>query len=104
MFVFQIFNLIDLFAIVPFYISAITGSNDSGPWAALRVMRLIRIVRVFKLGKHSRAVDTFMGAMKLGKPAAIMLGVFLFAYFLLFGALLFECERDQPDTMFLSIP
>lgn len=104
-FVIAVFNAIDLVAIVPFYVSQISGAEETGPFAALRVMRLIRIVRVFKLGKHSRAVNTFMQAMRLGKPAAIMLIVFLFAYFLLFGALLFECERDAPGNLgFTSIP
>lgn len=112
-FMLETFNLIDLLSIIPYYLTMsghgwdfdkASTSDDGGPYAALRVMRLVRLVRVFKLGKHSEAVDTFTEAMKHGFPAMVMLFLFTFCYLLFFGALIYEVERNEEGTLFVSIP
>eukprot|EP00300_Choanocystis_sp_HF-7_P013438 c18298_g1_i5.p1 GENE.c18298_g1_i5~~c18298_g1_i5.p1 ORF type:complete len:480 (+),score=135.16 c18298_g1_i5:286-1725(+) len=99
------FNLIDLLAVLPFYIDLLNpNSNGSGPWAAVRVIRLSRLARVFKLGSQSQVVDTFVTSLKNSAPAMMMLGMFVFSYLLFFGSLLYECEKDVEDTQFVSVP
>lgn len=49
---FKPLNIIDLVAIVPFYIELGLAFNVSA-LAAVRILRLFRIIRLFKLGKYS---------------------------------------------------
>lgn len=97
------FAVIDLLSIIPFYTGLILTS-DSGPFAALRVIRLARLVRVFKLGKDSKTVEVLVQSLKMGFPAISMLVMYLAAYLFLFGALMYECEGDTAGTPFNSIP
>jgi hypothetical protein len=61
-------NLIDLAAILPFWVilivNAVTGTNSSGSFGFVRVIRLIRVFRVFKFGRYSIGLQMFAGALK----------------------------------------
>lgn len=88
----QALNIIDLVAIVPYFITLIVDhvKNDEGEGgdgvslAILRVLRLIRVFRIFKLSRHSQGLQvlglTFKGSIK-------ELGMLLF--FLIIGVILF---------------
>ncbi|HHI81416.1 MAG TPA: ion transporter [Planctomycetes bacterium] len=52
-FAFSFYGLIDLFAILPFYLS--TGID----LRSIRVFRLLRLFRIFKLFRYSRAINRF---------------------------------------------
>ena len=57
-------NIIDLFAIVPYFIALATAAASSGggnhhattSLAVLRVVRLVRVFRIFKLSRHSKGL------------------------------------------------
>jgi hypothetical protein len=51
----QPMNVIDLAAIVPFYIELIMGGGGGG-LAVLRVLRLARVFRIFKMGKYNQGL------------------------------------------------
>ena len=61
--------LIDLLAILPFYVAPGTDT------AFLRILRLFRIFRVFKLARYSSAMDKLIWVFK---ENASILGLFLF--------------------------
>lgn len=69
-YIFSFYGLIDLLAILPFYITAGIDLR------ALRMFRLFRILRAFKLFRYSKAIKRFQNALKLIKEELI---VFLFA-------------------------
>ena len=55
----SILNLIDLIAIIPFYISIAMANSetDVSSLAILRVVRLVRVFRIFKLSRYSRGLQ-----------------------------------------------
>jgi hypothetical protein len=57
-------NLIDFFAIVPYYLELIFKGSGEG-LSILRILRLARIFRIFKLGKYSTGMKMYVkGAAK----------------------------------------
>lgn len=92
-FIFSFYGLVDLLAVLPFYIS--TGVD----LRSIRIFRLFRLFRVFKLFRYSRAIQRFNNAFSIIREELVL---FLVAcLFLLFIASvgIYYCERDaQPDT------
>ena len=96
-FIFSFYGLIDLFAILPFYIS--TGLD----LRSIRVFRLFRLARILKLARYNKAIMRFHKAIYLIKEELIL---FLFLTLMLLflaavGIYFFENEA-QPDK-FCSI-
>ena len=96
-FVFSFYGLIDLVAILPFYLST------SLDLRTLRIFRLLRLFRAFKLLKYTNAIDTIRNAIYEIKEE---LSIFVIAsIFLLYvsatGIYYFENEA-QPE-LFKSI-
>jgi voltage-gated potassium channel len=91
-FVFSFFGLIDLFAILPFYLSFGLDLRS------LRVLRLFRLFRLLKLVRYNRAMRHFARAMIMAKEQIILfMGVTLvLIYFAAIGIYYFENEA-QPE-------
>lgn len=93
-YVFSFFGLIDLLAILPFYITL--GSIDI---RALRIFRLFRIFRLLKLLKFTSSIKKFQDAINQIKRELLIFSVF--AIFLLYlssvGIYYFE-NNAQPDV------
>ena len=93
-YVFSFFGLIDLLAILPFYITL--GSIDI---RALRIFRLFRIFRLLKLLKFTSSIKKFQNAINQIKRELLIFSVF--AIFLLYlssvGIYYFE-NNAQPDV------
>ena len=97
-YIFSFWGLIDLIAILPFYLSL--GIDLRG----VRAFRLFRVVRLLKLPRYSRALRRFSEALHIAKEEIIL---FLFATLLVLflaavGIYYFENEA-QPE-LFQSIP
>ncbi len=96
-FVFSFFGLIDLVAILPFYVASGLDLRS------IRAIRMLRLFRAFKLVRYSRAIQRFHRAFVIAKEEIIL---FLFAAgMLLFlsGVGIYYCESEaQPDS-FASI-
>ncbi|CAE8609041.1 unnamed protein product [Polarella glacialis] len=89
-------NLIDLFAIAPFWIEVISGEDtQGGALVALRMLRLTRIFRVFKLGRYSDAFTLFIRVMELSAPALSLMCFFIFLGCGLFGTLIWFAEGGE---------
>ena len=92
-YIFSFYGLVDLAAILPFYIS--TGLD----LRAVRAFRLLRVFRLLKLQRYSKALDRFGKALVIAKEEVI---IFLFATFLLLylsavGIYYFE-NAAQPEA------
>ncbi len=96
-FIFSFYGLIDLFAILPFYLS--TGID----LRSIRVFRLLRLFRIFKLFRYSRAIKRFRLAFQNIKEELI---IFLIATsFLLYVSSvgIYYFEHDAQPEQFSSV-
>ena len=79
-------NLIDLVAILPFYLEAAIGDTGLG---VIRVLRLTRVLRVLKSPKFAEAVKLFSLSLSLSIPALSILFFFNILGIILMGSLVF---------------
>lgn len=92
-FVFSFYGIIDLLAILPFYIASGLDLRS------IRVVRLLRLFRIFKLVRYSKAIQRFHHAFLIAREELILF--FSVAAILLYvsavGIYYFE-GRAQPDA------
>lgn len=96
-FVCSFFGVIDLLAIVPFYVGLFIGFGVD--LRSLRILRLFRLFRVFKLLRYSRAIRHFGNALKEVKEELVL--YLMATAFLMFlaSAGIYHFEREaQPDN------
>ncbi len=92
-YVFSFFGIIDLAAILPFYIGLGIDLRS------IRVIRMIRLFRLFKLARYSAAVQRFKNALGLAKEELILFSslTLILIYLASFGIYYFESDA-QPET------
>ncbi len=92
-FVFSFYGVVDLVAVLPFYIA--TGVD----LRAIRAVRLLRLIRAFKLIRYSKAVQRFHRALVIAKEELILFFVLtlMILYFTAVGIYFFEHEA-QPEV------
>lgn len=119
----NVMNVIDLVAILPYFIQEGTviaqssttseesdknNSSQTMSLAILRVVRLVRVFRIFKLSRHSRGLQILGRTLK-----ASMRELGLLIFFLCIGVVLFssavyfadaESVNDKGEPVFRSIP
>jgi len=93
-FVLHPMNLIDLVAILPWYLEQFMADAEGGGdgLMVLRILRLGRVVRMLKLGKNSAGITMFVNAFKESAPILFLLCFVFVLIAVLFGALLFVTE------------
>lgn len=92
-FVFSFFGLVDVFAILPFYLS--TGID----LRSIRALRLLRLFRVFKLLRYTRAIQHYRRAFLAVREELVIFSAatFLLLYVAAVGIYYFENEA-QPEA------
>ena len=92
-------NIIDLLAILPFFIDIILQSSSNVDLRFGRVIRLIRIIRVFKITRYSPGLQLTMRAVKKSTDALSLLLFYLIIAVVLFSCLIYYAERGTrlPD-------
>jgi len=92
-FIFSFYGLIDLAAILPFYLA--TGLD----LRAVRILRLLRLIRAFKLVRYSKAVQLFHRAFVIAREELILFGVvaLMLMYLASVGIWYFE-NASQPEA------
>lgn len=106
-------NIIDVVAILPYFISLATEANPSSredaggkemSLAILRVIRLVRVFRIFKLSRHSKGLQILGQTLKASIQELGLLIFFLFIGVVLFSSAIYFIENDIENTFFNSIP
>ncbi len=100
-FVFSFYGLIDLAAIIPFYLSSGLDLR------AVRIFRLLRLVRILKLFKYSQAINRFHRALVIAKEELILFGfvAIIMLYLSAVGIYYFEnvAQPEQFKSVFHSL-
>merc|ERR1719473_758312 len=94
-------NILDLLAILPWYLEAILMGlvSDLGSLRVLRSVRLIRLFRILKLGKYSAGMYLIVAALRKALQALSILSFFLCIGVILFSSLMFFAEKIAcPDV------
>ncbi len=96
--------IIDLMAILPFYIALLVPAARALDLRVLRAIRLTRIFRLFKLGRYSESLK-IMGKVFRAKREELGITVFVLVILLIIASsLMYFIENPgQPDA-FSSIP
>ncbi len=82
-------NIIDLLAVLPFYLSFL-----SVDLRILRVIRLVRIFRIFKLSRYSTSFAITMHAFQESAHAFAVLLVLMLLVLILFSSFMYFAESD----------
>ncbi|MEA1878335.1 MAG: ion transporter [Bacteroidota bacterium] len=99
-YIFSFYGIVDLLAILPFYIGLIFVGSQS--LMVIRVIRLIRIFRILKLSRYTKAANTIMLAIRgsLVKISVFLFGVMIMV--LIIGAAMYLIEGKEHG--FKNIP
>lgn len=102
-------NLVDVMAIVPYYVTLFNvlstmsceGAKSS---ASLAFLRVIRLVRIFKLTKHSVGLQVLVLTFKASLEGLGLFLVALIVCLLVFSSAIYYAELGTPKTSIHSIP
>lgn len=103
----EILNVIDLVAIIPFYITVMfiiaapAGSGDD--LKLLAALKVLRVVRVFKLARHSAKLRELGMTIKNAASDLAFLSFALFMAVLLFASMIYFAENNEDPPTFSSI-
>lgn len=86
-------NIVDIAAIVPFYIELITASGSS--IAIIRILRLARVFRILKSGNSKEGIRLLSRTVWTSFPALSLLAFFTAIGVVLFASLIFFCEAGE---------
>eukprot|EP00602_Paraphysomonas_sp_CaronLab_P007971 CAMPEP_0185034172 /NCGR_PEP_ID=MMETSP1103-20130426/23800_1 /TAXON_ID=36769 /ORGANISM="Paraphysomonas bandaiensis, Strain Caron Lab Isolate" /LENGTH=415 /DNA_ID=CAMNT_0027570717 /DNA_START=420 /DNA_END=1667 /DNA_ORIENTATION=- len=101
-----IMNIIDLVAILPYYIGFATDSG--GSVSIVRILRLARVLRIFKIGSFTSGMNLIAGAVRNSIPAMSILLFCTILGIILFGSIIYFLEagtyvvnKDFPDGAYV---
>jgi hypothetical protein len=97
-FVFEFLSIVDLLAILPFYVEIIQTSLGGGAGlktSFIRIVRLVRIVRVLKVSKYLTWFRLFGSALaKSAQPLAMLVFIIMICM-IFFSSIMFTVERGE---------
>lgn len=100
-YIFTFMAIIDLLAILPFYVPFI--SVDLRFLRMMRLFRLFRLLRVFKLGRYFSALQIIVKVIKTSGPQLIMSIVICFFVMLFSAIIMYTAENPVQPEQFPNI-
>ena len=99
-YIFTPFAIIDLLAILPFYLPMIIPLD----LRFVRAVRFFRLFRLFKLGRYSKALLLLKKVLKEKKEELILVIFVVFLLLIIFSSLMYFIEKEAQPEAFSSIP
>lgn len=96
-YIFSFYGLIDLFAIIPFYVST------SLDLQTIRVFRLFRLIRLLKLFKYSKATTRFGRALIIAKEELVLFSFITLILLYLSAVGIYHFENAAQPELFKSV-
>ncbi len=93
-------GLIDLLAILPFYLPFIMSIDGR----ILRLLRLFRLVRIFKMGRYSTAFRMIANVLNRRKEELLVTLTIVLLVLVLASSLMYYVEHEVQPEAFSSIP
>ena len=100
-YVFSFMALIDLLAILPFYLPFF--SADLRFLRMMRLFRLFRLLRVFKLGRYLDALHVIVKVIRTSGPQLIMSVVICFFVMLFSAIVMYTVENPEQPEQFPNV-
>jgi voltage-gated potassium channel len=98
-FIFSFDLLIDLLALLPFYLTLLPIDLRY-----LRIFRLFRLARIFKLTRYNKAIQTVKIVLSVKKEILTISFILIFIVLYLVSALMYYVENSAQPDVFSSIP
>lgn len=96
-FIFSFFGLIDILAILPFYLTLGVDLRSA------RAFRLLRLFRAFKIVRYSKAIERFQKAFNIAKEEIILFTFITMILIYLSSAGIYYFENEAQPEKFSSI-
>lgn len=96
-FIFSFYGMIDLIAILPFYL---TSGIDL---RAARIFRLLRLIRILKLVRYNKAINRFHRALVIAKEELILFGFVALIVLYLSSVGIYYLEHEAQPDQFKSV-
>ena len=97
-YIFSFHGVIDLVAILPFYLQVLLPGLD------LRVLRILRLLRVFKLSHYSSALEDLFSAIHQERRSFAAASYLLLLALILTSSFMYYAENSHQPEKFSSIP
>ncbi|XP_041046575.1 potassium voltage-gated channel subfamily V member 1 [Carcharodon carcharias] len=103
-------NIIDLIAVIPFYITMLVeqlygGSTElENVGKVVQILRLMRSLRMLKLGRHSTGLKSLGMTVTLCYEEVGLLLLFLSVGISIFSTVEYAVEHSVPESTFSSVP
>jgi len=91
--------LIDLFAILPFYLSFFMVDLR-----AIRILRMIRIFRVAKMARYSQSMQLFGNVFHKKREELVLIAVFMFFTIIFSSSIMYYAEHNSQPDVYKDIP
>ncbi|MGB2783431.1 MAG: ion transporter [Atribacterota bacterium] len=99
-YIFTPFAIIDLLAILPFYLPMIIPLD----LRFIRAVRLFRLFRLFKIGRYSKAAFILKKLLKDKKEELVLVVFIVFLLLIIFSSLMYFIEKEAQPEAFSNIP
>ena len=98
-YVFSLMAIIDLVAILPFYLPFILPFNLT-ILKVLRLLRLLRLIRIFKFSKYINELDIIFKVIKNEASKLISVIIFIFVLMIISAVIMYDIEYEAQPEIF----